>query len=212
MRQVSEIAAERPQPRESVVRIALRTPEAAKAMTGAGHGTQTSLFLIGSAALTLFAWHGGFGDEVHGFFALTVGVATWFWVAHKAQRIWAEHTATTSSELTVAFTPQAMVIADRVREPIRVSIGERDLRFASRPHWLGKQEQRDEQRAQHPIGFEYRDALEVWCEAGLDVVLIAAVSHEEDARAIVRQLTEEYLFVTRDAQFDHDAYDRTEPA
>ncbi|MEM6498521.1 MAG: hypothetical protein AAF709_17580 [Pseudomonadota bacterium] len=212
MRQVSEIAAERPQPRESVVRISLRTPEAAKAMTGASYGTQTAVFLIGSAALTLFAWHGGFGDTVHGFFALTIALAAWFWVTHTGQRIWAENNATTPSELTVTFTPQAMLIADRAGEPIRVAIGEREVRFASRPHWLGKEEQRDEQRVQHPIGFEYRDAWEVWCEAGLDVVLVATVSHEDDARAIVRQLTEEYLFVTRDAQFDFDAYDRTEPA
>ncbi|MEL6103435.1 MAG: hypothetical protein AAFU66_06735 [Pseudomonadota bacterium] len=212
MRQVSDIAAERAQPRESVVRIALRTPEAAKAMTGTGDGLHVSLFVIGSAGLTLFAWQGGFGDTVHGFFMLTIAVAALFWVTHTGARIWQRHNAMTSADVTVMLTPQAMIVTDRDRPPVRVAIGDHELRFAARPHWLGKQEQRDEQRVQHPIGYEYRDAWEVWCEAGLDVVLIAAVSHEDDARAIVRQLTEELLFVTRDAQFDHDAYDRTEPA
>ena len=189
MRQVSDIAAERPLPRESVVRIALRTPEAAKAMTGAGDGLHVSLFLIGSAGLTLFAWHGGFGDTVHGFFMLTIVIAALFWVTHTSVWIWQEHNATTSANVTVMLTPQAMIVTDRDRPPVRVAIGDRELRFAARPHWLGKQEQRDEQRVQHPIGYEYRDAWEVWCEAGLDVVLVASVSHEDDARAIVRHLT-----------------------
>jgi hypothetical protein len=181
-------------------------------MTGAGDGLHIACVLVGSAGLTLFAWHGGFGATVHGFFILTIAIAALHWVTHTGLRIWKENTATTSADMVIAITPQAMIVTDRDRPVIRVAIGDRELRFAARPHWLGKQEQRHEQRVQHPIGFEYRDAWEVWCEAGLDVVLIAAVSHEDDARAIVRQLTEEYLFVTRDPQFDHNAYDRTEPA
>jgi hypothetical protein len=67
-------------------------------------------------------------------------------------------------------------------------------------------------RVGYDIDYAFRDTWEVWCEAGLDVVLVAAVSHEDDARAIVRQLTEEYLFVTRGDAPETFAPKRTEPA
>jgi len=74
----------------------------------------------------------------------------------------------------------------------------------------GKLEQREEKRVGHALGYAYRDAWEVWCEAGVDVDLIVAVAGEEDARAIVRHLSEENLFVTRDA--GHETYDRRRTA
>ena len=211
MRQVSDIEANRPTPRESVVTIALRTPEAAKALNGASRGLHLVVFALGAACLSVLAWYGLFGDTVYGFIKLTIAIAVLHWASHTILEHWQRSHATRSDHVQVHLTRNRVGIVAPHRDPIKLSSIE-EIRFSSRPHWLGREEERDERRVGHPVGYEFRDAWEVWCEAGLDVVLVAAVSTEDDARAIVRQLTEEYLFVARGTDSEHYAPERTEPA
>jgi hypothetical protein len=108
---------------------------------------------------------------------------------HTGLRIWQEYNRTTSERVTVSVRPDNLRIHAPARPAIHLPVRNQELRSASRPHWLGKREERDERRVGYDIGYAFRDAWEVWCETGLDVVLIAAVSHEDDARAILRQLS-----------------------
>jgi len=211
MRRVSDIAANRASPRESSVSFSIRTPEAGKALNSSAGVLYWAAFLSVSTVLTALAWHGAFGTTTHGFIILTLTIALVHWAIHSGLTQWQDHHRTTSGQVTVRFERDALTLtaADGTVSRLPTTA---DIRFSSRPHWLGKREERDERRVQHPIGYDYRDAWEVWCEAGLDVVLVASVSQEEDARAIVRHLTEEYLFVTRSADAGDFAPSQTEPA
>jgi hypothetical protein len=75
MRRVSDIRADRPTQRESIVTIALRTPEAGKALGGASRALHLTGWAIGAVALTIMAWGGAFGDTPHGFIRLTLAIA-----------------------------------------------------------------------------------------------------------------------------------------
>ncbi len=211
MRRHSDIEATRPLPRESVVTVTVRTPEAAKAIHGAGHVLRVIAWVVGALLLSIFAWYGGFGATTHAFIHLTVAGAGLYWAIAVAHDLWRDSDRTTLQGLTVRLTPEIITVDTPGRPPIAIDARDREVRFASRPHWLARREERDERRVGYPIGFDYRDAWEVWCEAGLDVVLITAVAREDDARAIVRQLSEEMIAVSRGPA--PDAFDRrrTEP-
>ncbi|MEO0764308.1 MAG: hypothetical protein AAFZ09_21315, partial [Pseudomonadota bacterium] len=142
--------------------IALRSPEAAKALNGSARGLHLTLTAIGATALTTFAWYGGFGDTVYGFIRLTLAVAGLHWVSHTALTHWQRSHQIRSDRVTVHLDDRGLTINAPDRGPVRIDTHD-EIRFASRPHWLGRQEERDERRVQHSIGYEFRDAWEVWC-------------------------------------------------
>jgi hypothetical protein len=211
MQLLSDIAVERPSDRQSVVSITLRTPELAKALHGTGNAAHLVAWGVGTTALAAFAWKGGLGLTAHATVKFCVLDAALFWLTYSANRLWQNRNGTTIDELVMTLDDRRIAILNNGTE---TSVERRsdELRFSSRPHHRGKFEERDERRVQHPIGYEYRDAWEIWVEAGLDVRLIATVSDERDARAIVRHLTEENLFVTRGENPSEYAPMRAEPA
>lgn len=212
MRRVSDIQTTRNSPRERTIEIALRTPEAAKAIEIAADGLHLFVWAAGAAGLTVVAWRGGFGNTAHGLIRLMLVLAALYWATHTIMRVWLDRTRTTSDRVIVTLTPDHVLIDAASKPQVRIPTHGLEIRFSARPDWRGKQEQRDERRAGHTIGYAFRDGWEVWCEAGLDVVLITAVSHEDDARAIVRQLSEDYLFVMRGDANEPFIPNRAEPA
>lgn len=212
MRRLSDINLDRRSPREVVATITLRTPELAKALNRTRHGTALTTWVLGTIALITFAWHGGLGDTTHGYIVLTIAIFVFYWIIETARRLAQQMSRITLHRLVVRFTPDRVDILTPEAKRIRITRDRSEVRFSSKPHWRGREEERDERRVGHPIGYETRDAWEVWCEAGLDVEPIAAAADEDDARAIVRHLTEANLLVTRSIDQDELMPQRTEPA
>lgn len=211
MRRVGSINAERRGTNESFVTISLRTPEAAKALSSGARLLYTLTFTGVVVVSSSAAYAGMFGNSVHAYIKLTILLAVAHWLVHAVLQHWQWRSTFVSDRVTIFLTAEGVTVRQQHREPFVIQTRE-EIRFASRPHWLGREEERDERRVNPPVGYEYRDAWEVWCETGLDVVLVAAVSTEDDARATVRHLTEEYLFVTRGGDMDDAAPHRAEPA
>ena len=211
MHRVSDIFTSRPNRSESLVMVKLRSPELAKALHGSGVIVAVSAWCIFSAALGWFAWEGGLGRTAHAtvIYCIASGVA--YWIAINGNRLWQGRNRTTLYRLNVRLTERLIEI-DGPECGFTLRRDGSEFRFSSRPHRRGKHEERDERRVEHPIGYEYRDAWEVWCETGHDVRFIVAVSEEVDARAIVRQLTEENMSVTRGLEDEDFGHERVEPA
>lgn len=212
MRRLSEIDLDQRSSREVVATITLRTPELAKAVNNTRNGTALTVWALGSIALITFVWHGGFGDTTHAYIVLTIAIFGLYWGIDTLRRLARETSRMTLNRLVVRFTPEDVQILTPDDRSIGITRSRADVRFASRPHWRGREEERDERRVGHTVGYEIRDAFEVLVEAGLDVETIAAVSNEKDARAIVRHLTEANLLVTRGGSEDEFFPQRTEPA
>lgn len=157
MRQVSDIRADRPTSRESVVTISLRTPEVAKALHGTGYAAHLVAWGVGTTALATFAWHGGLGLTAHATIKFCVLDAALFWATHAANRTWQNRNRTTIDTMIVTLNGQSVTVVCQGSE-FRVSRRSEELRFSSRPHHRGKHEERDERRVRHPVGYEYRDA------------------------------------------------------
>lgn len=212
MRRLSEIRSDQRGPRDIVATASLRTPELAKALRGTRQGVALSAWAIGAIGLIAFAWRGGFGNTTHGYIVLTLAIFALYWGIDTARRVAVHMSRMTLHHLVVVFTPDDVAITTPDHKTIHLARGGAEVRFASRPHWRGRAEERDEHRVGHPVGHELRDAFEVWVEAGLEVAPIAAVATEDDARAIVRHLTEANLIVTRGEAHDDVIPQRTEPA
>lgn len=74
---------------------------------------------------------------------------------------------------------------------------DRVLRFTTAPHREARQEERDERLLQRPLPTVYRNAHQVWLQYGERLVLLADVSDEYAAAAIVRRLQDVDEHVTR---------------
>lgn len=79
------------------------------------------------------------------------------------------------------------------------------LRFTALPHRGGRIEQRHERQLGRMIPTVYRDAFQVWLQHGETFVLIADVSDEKGAAAVVRHLQTVDEHVTRGRQDDGGA-------
>lgn len=64
------------------------------------------------------------------------------------------------------------------------------LRFTAQPHRAGRHEERDERVNERLISTTYREAYQVWLQQGEGFTLLANVSDEKGAGAIVRRLQE----------------------
>ncbi|MBU1211955.1 MAG: hypothetical protein KJ587_11860 [Alphaproteobacteria bacterium] len=212
MRRLSEISLDQRSSNEFVATITLRTPELAKALNRTRLGTALTVWALLTIALITFAWHGSFGTTAHGYIILTLAIFALYWGIDTVRRLALQMSRLTLHHLVVAFTPDRVAITTPDGKTIHLTRGGAEVRFASRPHWRGRHEQREERRLGHPVGYELRDAFEVWVESGLDVEPIAAVANEDDARAIVRHLTEANLLVTRGDAHDDVTPNRAEPA
>ena len=76
------------------------------------------------------------------------------------------------------------------------------VRFVPRPHRSGRLEQRDAENGQrvHSLSYAYRDSWEIWMQVGERFFILASVSSEADADAIIRRLQAADLEVTRPRQ------------
>jgi hypothetical protein len=210
MHQVSDVTLRRMGRETASVTATLRSPELSQALRGTG-----LLFVFatwGSATVVLcwIAWHGGFGDTAHAFIRLCIASAAVLWVVYNGNRLWQNHNRATLYELVVICEPKSVCV-QAPDGSYQVARRDQEIRFSSRPHRGGTQEERDERWVGHPIGYAYRDSWEVWCEAGLEVLPIVAVWSEEDARLIVRHLTEANLFATRGDDIQDFDPQRAEP-
>lgn len=208
---LSDIEVERPSSRSSIVTVKLRTPELAKALHGSGHGFHLVAWLVATTALAWFAWKGGLGLTAHAVVKFSILAAALFWVTHSVNRVWQNHNRARIDRVVVTLDNRSVSIRSAERNN-KIIQSRDELRFSSRPDRRGRDEERDERRVGHPVGFEHRDAWEIWCEAGVHVEVVAIVHDEDDARAIVRHLTEESLFVTRGDDVNEFAPARGEPA
>ena len=211
MRRASEITCERPSSRHSIVTVTLRTPELAKALNGAARTTHLLGWAVGTAALAAYAWKGGFGFTAHATIRFCIADAALFWATHTLARHWQNQTRTMSDRLVVELNDRQVTVSFQGASTI-VPRGRDELRFSARPDMRGKREDRDERLVQQPVGYEFRDAWEIWCEAGVEVYPVCTVHHEDDARAIVRYLSEENLLVTRGDNASEYMPNRAEPA
>ena len=212
MRQLSDINVEAKAHDRIVATISLRTPDLAGALNTGRRTTAAAAWALGSILLMAAAWYGAFGQSTRAFIWLTVAVALLYWFIDLVENLFRERSRLAPHLLTVDFKADRIDVVTPERKSITVPRSDADIRFSSRPDWRGRQEERDERRVGHAIGYELRDGWEVWCEAGLDVFVIAAVSHEDDARKIVRHLSEANLRVTRPSSFDDLLPKRAEPA
>lgn len=204
MHRVSDIQLNRHGRDKAVVTATLRSPEFAHALRGVGQTGVLTIWTCVTLALCVLAWQGGFGDTAHAFVRLCIASAVTLWIVFNANRLWQDHTRATCDHLIVSCDSK-QVHVDGPDENFRIERNGDEVRFSSRPHLAGVQEERDERWVGHPIGYAYRDAWEIWLEAGLDVERVVAVWNEQDARAIVRHLTEANLIATRgddDALFE----------
>ncbi len=80
------------------------------------------------------------------------------------------------------------------------------IRFTAMPHRDGRIEERDERIKERLLSTTYRDAFQVWLQHGEAFTLLADVSDERAAAAIVRRLQEIDEQVTRGiADTNHNA-------
>jgi len=196
MHRISDLTVHRAGPRESIVTATVRSPELARVLKGTGLISVCLAWSVATSVLGWFAWEGGLGLTAHAAVRFCLIDAAIFWVLFNGNRIWQEQDRTTLHELVVELDDKSVSV-DGPDGHFRLLRDLGEIRFSSRPHRRGKYEERDERHLGHPVGYAYRDGWEVWCEAGTDVRLVIAVSEELDARAIVRQLTDENLAVTR---------------
>ena len=159
MRRIADIAAERHAPRESIVTISLRTPEAAKALNGGIRLLYVVSFVAVVIALCAAAYSGALGNTVHAYVKLTIILALCHWIIHGTCRYWQENSQAVSDRVSIYLSQNGVAIRHPHRQPTEIRTAE-EIRFASRPHWLGREEGRDERRVNHLIGYEYRDAWE----------------------------------------------------
>ena len=210
MRRISDISIDRGPSRSSRVTVTLRSPELAQALSRTGEGLVLILWTVASLILLWLAWQGFLGRNRHLIVIVPVLSAMTLWLAWNGNRCWQERSRTTLDLLTVTLDDRRISISGPDAVFTRERGGE-DIRFSARPHRRGKWEEREEKRVRHAVGYAYRDAWEVWCEAGVAVDLIVAVAGEEDARAVVRHLSEENLHVTRDTGQATNDWQRTAP-
>lgn len=201
MRRIAEIAVERMGPRRSLVMVRLRSPELARTLKGSGEKLVYAAWIIISAMILIVAWEGGMGYDAHLIVIVPVMSAAVFWATWNANRLWQNSNRTMLDDLIIELDERAVAVEGPDGSFVQPR-GNVEIRFSSRPDRRGMVEHREEQRIGRPLGYAFRDAWEVWCEAGLDVIPIISVSDEEDARAIVRHLSEENLFVTRGGEQD----------
>ena len=211
MHRISEIDVERDGSRRSIITITLRSPELAKALHRSGEGAVIGVWLVLTTILAWLTWLGALGDTAHAMIRFSILGAIIFWVALNANRLWQNRNRVTLYQL-VARLDDRKIMIDGPDGGFTQRRNDTEIRFSSRPHRQGKYEEREERRVQRPVGYEYRDAWEVWCEAGTEVRFIIAVSEEVDARAIVRHLTEENMRVSRDVDEEAFGNERAEPA
>jgi hypothetical protein len=71
------------------------------------------------------------------------------------------------------------------------------LRFTAAAHRQGRHEERSERVKERLLSTTYREAWQVWLQSGEDFVLLAEVSDEQGAQAIVRRFQVEDESVTQ---------------
>jgi thiamine monophosphate kinase len=78
------------------------------------------------------------------------------------------------------------------------------LRFTAAQHRQGRIEERSERVKERLLSTTYREAWQVWLQSGEDFVLLADVSDEQGAQAIVRRLQAEDERIARFGNRDND--------
>ena len=172
------------------------TPETARTMES------LRALAAGAIGLTLvmagFALHGRtFNDWLSGPAILSVSliiIASYFAAQLLARALYRRRfflRPWTDACLDTTVTRKSVTYADKCYE--RASV----LRFTAAQHRHGRIEERSERVKERLLSTTYREAWQVWLQHGEAFVLLADVSHEQGAQAIVRRLQAEDERVTR---------------
>ncbi len=104
-----------------------------------------------------------------------------------------------NAALTVRLSRQGVSWQQGLWRRETISRKEGEIRLFPRPHRLGPDEDREAHRRGDACGrsYAYRDAWEIWLQAGERFYCLAAVSREADADAIARRLQAADAEVTR---------------
>jgi hypothetical protein len=95
-----------------------------------------------------------------------------------------------AARLIVRFSRETVAWQGAGRRHGMIDRKDKTLRIFPRPHRLGRDEEREAQRLRDegPRSYAYRDAWEIWLQAGERFYELAAVSSEADSDAVVRRL------------------------
>ena len=167
-----------------------RTPEWGRATANGCSLLVLTVWGLGTGLMVQAAAVGAFDMSVPKQIVLMTFASTLFYVAGFAFQEIIRHAWRRGEGINVTVnvvvSPNDVVIE---RDAARIVVPRDDaIAFTTLEHREGRQEQRDEQRVGHPLGFSFRDAWEVWLQCGHRFELVAAVADEASARAIVRHL------------------------
>lgn len=187
------------------VRVTARyeSPETARMME--------SLRRLSSGAIGLcfvlagFAIHGRtFNDWLSGQAILSAAliVITSFFVAQLLARALHQRRfflrALTDAHLELILTLRSVTHAEKSYDRTTV------LRFTAAQHRQGRIEERSERVKERLLSTSYREAWQVWLQSGEEFILLADVSDEQGAQAIVRRLQVEDEKIARFGNRDND--------
>jgi len=213
MQPVARIEAKRTGSRETVIRVRYQTPEWAGTIARSGNLLVITVWLAGSLALALAAYHRMLGLPAgKSVVAVFAGAALSYWLGWNFDDLLQRRRAARGvirDALEIIIAPGGVVaegpgIAIEVRR-------EGEMVFTTQVHRDAKLEEREEQRVQRRLGYAFRDAFEVWVQSGQRFERLAGVADEESARALVRHCQEADERATRGADQGHAFTTRTEP-
>jgi hypothetical protein len=189
-----------------------RTPEWGRATDSGSSWLLLMVWGLGTALMVQAAALGAFNMSVPKQIVLMTFASTLFYVAGFALQEIIRHAWRQGQGINVTVnvmvSPNDVVIE---RQEARIVVPRDDaIAFTTLEHREGRQEQRDEQRVGHPLGYSFRDAWVVWLQCGHRFEMVAAVAEEASARAIVRHLQDADIRAVRGGG-QQDAFGRRVP-
>ena len=188
MPEITRIRVEHPAPHSSLIKVSCQTPEWAQSIQNSGGFLVKAIWLAGSAGLVVAAYQGLFNlPRGKAIVATSIVSLLFFWLVWNINALVQQrrhHHGLVRSVLHIKITP-LHITAHGPGIDFYLPRDE-EILFTAQPHHFGKYEEREEQRVKRPLGHSYRDAFEVWLQAGHDFTRIIATSDEKSARAIAR--------------------------
>jgi len=209
MPEITHITVKHTGPQSSLIHVTWQTPEWAQAIQNSGGFIVKTLWLAGSTLLAIAAYEGLFhlpaGKTI---VATAIASLLLFWLVWNANAIVQQRRhqrGLVRDNLKIKITPEH-ITAHGYGVDFYLPRDE-EILFTAQPHRHGKYEEREEQRVGRRLGHTYRDAFEVWMQAGHRFIRIAATSNEQSARAIARHCQQADERATR-GQDQQDAMSR----
>lgn len=208
-----EITARLTAPRTTTLEIRYHTPEWAKSIEGLGTAVIVAGWSLLTGVMIIAARQGALPLPAGKTIVVVAGAsAASFWLVWNANRLLQDRQRRKgiTASLHVTIDANGLTREDG-SGTITVPRGQ-EFTFTTQAHRRGRLEEREERRVGHLQGYAYRDAWEVWLQAGHRIERLAGVADEASARAIVRHLQEADQRATRGAQQQGAMSNRMAPA